>query len=265
MTSAPPGPGGLSWDKRRLLWGYGNTAANGATGDVNPVAGLNSVNPVNGKKFNVSKTLGMANGIAKAPNGAIFASNDFGQKLDRITTKGFTINGWALVDKANGLTISPDGKFIYANLIFSVPPTIASIEIADAANVTTYAAAPADTPMSILDGLTRDDAGNLYVAAWGKGEVESRHLRQLLRPRFRTEPDFLALPRQGQEGLQGGQPLRGRIRTARSSRFPAPTPRPSLPDLRRRLQRRCGSRHMSQIGNSPSTMICSTSSKPKRS
>lgn len=171
VTSAPPGPGGLSWDKRRLLWGYGNTAANGATGDVNPVAGLNSVNPVNGKKFNVSKTLGMANGIAKAPNGAIFASNDFGQKMDRITTKGFTINGWALVDKANGLTISPDGKFIYANLIFSVPPTIASIEIADAANVTTYAAAPADTPMSILDGLTRDDAGNLYVAAWGKGEV----------------------------------------------------------------------------------------------
>jgi len=171
VTEAPPGPGGLAWDGRNLLWGYGNSAANGAVGDLTPKAGLNRVNPVTGKKTLLSSTLGMANGVAKAPDGTMFASNDFGQKLDRISSKGVTTNGWATVNKANGLAVSRNGKYLYANSILSNPPTVYRVEIANPSNVIPYAVAPADQGISILDGLTRDDKGNLYVAVWGKGQV----------------------------------------------------------------------------------------------
>jgi hypothetical protein len=172
VTDGPGGQGGLAWNKRRLLWGYGNSAENGGQGDTNPISGLFSVNPVNGKKFTVSDRLGMANGIVRAKDGTIYASNDFGMKLDRITPAGVTQNGWATIDSANGMVISPDQKYIYAAQTFSEPSAISRIEIANPSNITTWAStAGVITGNPIFDGLARDDKGNLYVTAWAAGEV----------------------------------------------------------------------------------------------
>ncbi|MBK5232020.1 MAG: SMP-30/gluconolactonase/LRE family protein [Thermoleophilia bacterium] len=169
LVDGPPGPGGLAWSGRKLLWGYGNSVANGSTGDTDPKAGLYSVNPVNGKKTVVADDLGMANGITRARNGTIFASNDLGTKLDRIKD-GTTTNGWATLAGANGLTISRGGKYLYANQTFLAPSRISRIEIADPSNIITYAMSP-DPGTVILDGLTRDNEGSLYAAAWGAGQV----------------------------------------------------------------------------------------------
>jgi hypothetical protein len=172
VSEGPGGPGGLAWDRRNLLWGYGNSLENGETGDENPTSGLFRVNLRRGTRSVVSDRLGMANGIARTSNGAIFASNDLGMKLDRISPAGVTLNGWATVDSANGLVISRNQKYLYAAQTFAEPSAIARIEIANPANVTTWATTEGViTGNPVFDGLTRDDKGNLYVTAWAAGEV----------------------------------------------------------------------------------------------
>ena len=172
VAASEPGAGGLAWDGHRLLWGNGNNLANGSVGDETPMARLLKVNLRNGNYSVVSDHLGMANGVVRAANGAVYASNDFGMKLDRISSRGVTKNGWATVDSANGMAISRGGKYIFANQTFVTPSTISRIEIADPTNVTTWASAEGLVPSNvILDGLTRDNKGSLYAAAWGAGQI----------------------------------------------------------------------------------------------
>jgi hypothetical protein len=172
VTEAGPGPGGLAWDGHRMLWGNGNNGTNGAVGDETPMASLFKVNLKNGRHSVVSDHLGMANGVVSAENGAIYASNDFGMKLDRISSKGVTKNGWATLESANGMAISRGGKYIFANQTFVTPSTISRIEIANPSNVRTWVSTEGLVDGSvILDGLTRDNKGSLYATAWAKGEI----------------------------------------------------------------------------------------------
>lgn len=172
VIDGPGGPGGLAWDRKRLLWGYGNAAETGETGDENPVSGLYRVNLRKRSSSVVSDRLGMANGVARARNGAIYASNDFGMKLDRITPGGQTVNGWATIESANGLVLSKNEKYLYAAQTFSEPSAISRIEIANPANVRVWATTEGViTGNPVFDGLARDGKGNLYVAAWAAGEV----------------------------------------------------------------------------------------------
>ncbi len=163
------GPGGMVFDRFRLLLGYGDTAANGVAGDANPTAGLYSVNPITGAKRVFATGLGMANGVARGPDGAIYASNDFGMKLDRVLG-GAVNHGWATVNSANGLVVDPTGRYLYAAQTFQAPQ-IARIEIAHPSNVTTFAAGTPEDGNAILDGMTRDRWGNLFVAANVGGQI----------------------------------------------------------------------------------------------
>lgn len=172
VIDGPGGPGGLAWEKRKLLWGYGNSAANGVTGDDNPVSGLYRFNLRKRKRTVVSDRLGMANGIARAKNGAIYASNDFGMKLDRITPAGATVNGWTMVDSANGMVLSRNERYLFAAQTFSDPPAISRIRISKPPKVGTWASTEgvfAGNP--VFDGLARDNKGSLYVTAFATGEV----------------------------------------------------------------------------------------------
>lgn len=164
------GPGGLSWDGRKLLWGYGNLGTTGITGDVDPKAGLYRVALSNGRKSLLSDHLGMANGIARGRDGSIYASNVAGKKLDRITPDGVTENGWATVDGANGLAVGKNGRYLYANQMLKAPATIAKIDTEDPTKVYTYYTAP-DPELVLFDGLARDDKNNLYAAVFGLGQV----------------------------------------------------------------------------------------------
>jgi len=172
VVDGPGGPGGLAWQKKRLLWGYGNSAANGVTGDEDPVSGLYRVNLSKRKRLLVSDRLGMANGIVRARTGSIFASNDFGMKLDRITPSGGTVNGWTTLDSANGMVLSENQKYLFAAQTFSDPPAIARIRISNPPKVKTWASTEdVFTGNPVFDGLTRDNKGSLYVTAFATGEV----------------------------------------------------------------------------------------------
>ncbi len=170
VATGNPGGGGVAWNGKRLLWGYGDLLASGSTGDANPAAGLYSVNLQNGAKSLVSDHLGMANGIARGSDGFIYASNNLGLKLDRISPDGVTTNGWASLGSANGLTVGRNGRYLYANQMFESPSKIAKIDTTDPSKVWTFFTSPEGTN-ALFDGLTRDGSNNLYVAVFGKGEV----------------------------------------------------------------------------------------------
>lgn len=170
VVSGKPGGGGVAWDGKRLLWGYGDLFANGSTGDLNPTAGLYSVNLAKGTKRLVTDRLGMANGIARGKDGSIYASNNLGLKLDRVAPDGTTINGWATLGSANGLTVGKNGRYLYANQMFESPSKIARIDTRDPSNISTYFTSPEEANV-LFDGLTHDRRNNLYAAVFGKGEV----------------------------------------------------------------------------------------------
>jgi hypothetical protein len=161
-------PGGMVWHQRHLLVGFGDSVANGSQGDDDPASGLLRMNAKTGAHSTYVKGLGMANGVARAPDGTIFASNDFGRRLDRIADRKVT-HGWAEVESGNGLAVDPSGRFLYVAQTFGAT-AIQRVEIAHPGNVETFASAP-EEQNAFLDGMTRDRPGNLYVAANGAGEI----------------------------------------------------------------------------------------------
>ncbi len=163
------GPGGMVWHNRKLIAGYGDTIANGVEGDEDPQSGLFSINAKTGARTVFATGLGMANGVARAPDGTIFASNDFGSKLDRVRN-GRVTHGWAEIESGNGMAVNTSGRFLYVAQTFVAEPAIKRVEIADPSNVSTLASAPEESGAA-LDGMTRDQDNNLYVTANLAGEV----------------------------------------------------------------------------------------------
>jgi gluconolactonase len=164
-------PGGLALaDDGRVILGFGDSPGRGLVGNVSPRAGLVLVDPDGGGVEPWVTGLGMANGVARAPDGTVFASNDFGTHLDRVTPDGMVQRRWAKVGSANGLVVDVTGRYLYAAQTFT-RAAIRRVEIAHPENVTVHARPPAAAALSLLDGLAIDDTGRLYVAANGAGHV----------------------------------------------------------------------------------------------
>lgn len=171
VATGVPSPGGLALaDDGRLILGFGDSPVGGLVGNVSPRAGLLFVDPDGGGAEPWVRGLGMANGVARAPDGAVFASNDFGTHLDRVAADGAVHRRWARVPSANGLVVDPTGRYLYAAQTFK-RAAIRRVEIARPDKVCTYAKPPIAAALSFLDGLAIDEAGRLYVAANGAGHV----------------------------------------------------------------------------------------------
>lgn len=153
-----------------VLVGFGDTSSFGVLGDLLPQAQLWRIDPGSGSHVVVATGLGMANGIARAADGTVYATNDLGFGLDRIRN-GRVDHSWASLFSANGVVVSPDERYLYVSQTFT-PPTIARISLADPRAITTYAAPrdPADLAAG-LDDIAIDDAGNLYAAANAGGAI----------------------------------------------------------------------------------------------
>lgn len=164
------GGGGLAFDTDgKLLVGYGNTIANGTNGDSTGPSGLLKVDPETGANAVYATGLSMANGLVRGPDGAFYASNDFGSNIDRIAG-GKTERGWAKVESGNGLAIDRTGRYLYVAQTFR-PAAIQRVNLADPTDITPFAVAgPADTAAG-LDGMTSDAAGRLFVVGNGSGEL----------------------------------------------------------------------------------------------
>ena len=113
--------------------------------------------------------LQMANGVARAPDGTIYASNDLGLAgIDRVKN-GKVENGWGKVFSANGLAIDPFGPYLYAAQTFQ-PAAIARVNT-DTGAVSTYVQFGIGDIAAGPDGMTIDQLGRLFVAANLYGEV----------------------------------------------------------------------------------------------
>ena len=170
-------PGGLIFDDQEMLIaGFGDSPHGGLIGNLAGRAGLLLIDPGSGQQRTYVTGLEQANGIARALDGTIFASNDFGTHIDRVDPDGTVHRRWARVPSANGLAVDPGGRYLYAAQTWA-PAAIKRVEIANPANVTTYARPGPPAWASGLDGLAIDATGRLYVAADGAGQI------------WRIEPD----------------------------------------------------------------------------
>ena len=163
-------PGGIVFKRNGdLLVGFGDSIAQATDGEASPDAGLVRVNPKTGKTTTVVKGLQMANGVARAPGGTIFASSDLGTGIDRIQHGEIEL-GWATLVSPNGLIVDRTGKYLFANQTFTTA-AIQRIPLDDPAHPETYfSAAPTDAAAG-FDGITRGSGDTLYVAANGAGQV----------------------------------------------------------------------------------------------
>jgi gluconolactonase len=170
IASGIDAPGGIVFKRNgKLLVGFGDSIEQAADGTASPEAGLLRVDPRTKKSTTAVTGLQMANGVARAPGGAIFASNDLGTSIDRIV-HGQVQLGWSTLVSPNGLIVDSTGKYLFANQTFTAA-AIQRIPIDDPAHPETYfSAAPADAAAG-FDGLARGSGDDLYVAANGAGQV----------------------------------------------------------------------------------------------
>jgi sugar lactone lactonase YvrE len=163
-------PGGLAIEPDgTIVMGVGNSIPNGTMGDQTGPSSLIRIDPETGKSEPYATGLSMGNGVDRGPDGAIYASNDFGSNIDRIVD-GQTERGWAHVQSGNGLQVDSTGKWLYVNQTFQ-PAAIQRVEIANPQNVTPFAVAPPEDASAGFDGMDRDPLDSLYVAANGAGSI----------------------------------------------------------------------------------------------
>jgi sugar lactone lactonase YvrE len=170
MVDGIRAPGGLAFlPDGSLLVGYGDAIATAVTGLLDPRAGLIRFVPKTGQHELYAKGLTMANGVVRGPDGAIYASNDVGLGIDRVLGGSVELL-WARIVSSNGLVIDSSGRWLLAAQTFQ-PAAVARIELADPRHVETWFQASLADVAAGPDGLTRDGADNLYVAANSGGEI----------------------------------------------------------------------------------------------
>lgn len=165
-------PGGIALDGKGHAWvGFGNNITN-ATAPAKGAAGLVKVDLKTGRTSVAVRGLAMANGVVRTKSGEFFASDDLAPSLDRVTAKGKVLPAWSSVAPTNGLALSADGRYLYANESLS-PTRVVKIDVRDPTRATAVATPPAADAGAFLDGLTLGAKDRPYAAAWAAGEVWS--------------------------------------------------------------------------------------------
>ncbi len=170
LVTGVASPGGLAFDDSGdILMGYGNSILGGTTGTLDPQAGLLQINRRTGESELYADGLAMANGVARANDGTMFASDDFGIGVDRVAPDGTVENVWASVISSNGMAVSPNQRWLYVAQTFQ-PAAVKRVSI-DNATVEEFFTAPAEDTAAGPDGMVRDRRGNLFVTANLFGEL----------------------------------------------------------------------------------------------
>lgn len=166
-------PGGIApMPDGTVLVGSGMMAAPALASPAVGVAKLIRVNPRNGHHRVYAEGLSMGNGVVRAPDGTVYASNDLTSTIDRIGTDGRVERGWYDQSPGNGLAMSADGRTLFANVSFG-DTRIVAIDTATGTG-RTYYRPPAGmnwTSLDALDDLDIDRRGRLYAPLYFGGQV----------------------------------------------------------------------------------------------
>lgn len=113
--------------------------------------------------------LSMANGVVRASDGTLYASNDLARSLDRVLPDGTVQRGW-LKQISNGLALSPDQRTLYVNQ--SLPAKVLAVDLTTTPPaVRVHATPPSSSALVFLDGLTLAPDGALYAATQLSGAI----------------------------------------------------------------------------------------------
>lgn len=156
-------PGGMArTPDGRLALASGNTWSRIVGG-----ASVYLLDPATGAKQRIASHLVGANGLARADDGTIYTSDEYGAPIDRISPDGTAQVGWWKGQGGpNGIALTPDGRTLYANL--TIAGRIVAIDTATRASRVVYRV-PGMSPAP--DGLAIDRAGLLYVTLFNAGQV----------------------------------------------------------------------------------------------
>lgn len=159
-------PGGLALgDSGELYVGSGN-----GPGGLFPAwnnAQIIRVDSRSGASETYASGLGMANGVVRAADGTLYASDDLASALDRILPDGTVEPGWLKLN-SNGMALSQDGKTLYVNR--SIPSRVMAVDLATE-TVSPHSAYSFAASFAFFDGLTIDANDTLYVAAYLLGAI----------------------------------------------------------------------------------------------
>jgi sugar lactone lactonase YvrE len=166
-------PGGMAFDAdpRFLFVTQGDAIVNGVVGNFAPSSILYRVDLQTRERKVFATGLAMGNGLVRDAKGYLYASDDLGFGIDRISPDGKVQNNWATVPSGNGLALDSSEQHLFANQTF-VPAAVQRVTIDTPAKVETWARpGPEDMPAG-LDGLAIDRmdrlaaAVNLYGQVW---------------------------------------------------------------------------------------------------
>ncbi|MFD1811548.1 SMP-30/gluconolactonase/LRE family protein [Rhodococcus gannanensis] len=162
------GAGGLAWaPDGDLLVGYGAQTA--ATGDAMRAAGIVKVNVATGAVVPFATGLSAANGLAVGPDGTVYATNDLGSLIGRVSPDGTVQADWATLPSANGAAVDADGRYLYVSRSF-VDPGVSRIPVSNPSAPESLVTFGGVDVLAIPDGLTLDGRGRPLVPAAGTGQ-----------------------------------------------------------------------------------------------
>lgn len=164
------GAGALAWaPDGSLLVGYG-ADARVLFGDTTRSAGIVKVDVNSGAVRPFASGLSAANGMAVARDGTVYATNDFGSLVGRVSPNGAVQADWAVLPSANGAVLSPDDRFLYVSRTFSNPGVsrIPTVNPGAPESLVTFGGSDA---FAAPDGLTLDPQGRPIVPTDISGQI----------------------------------------------------------------------------------------------
>ena len=114
--------------------------------------------------------LSAANGMDVSARGNVYATNDFGNLVGRITPNGAVQANWASIPSANGAVLNRDDSFLYVSRTFS-NPGVSRISTGNPRVVQSLLTLGGADALAAPDGLTLDAADRPVVPFNAGGQI----------------------------------------------------------------------------------------------
>ncbi|WP_092805269.1 SMP-30/gluconolactonase/LRE family protein [Rhodococcus globerulus] len=170
IATVPGGAGALAWSPDgSLLVGTGANAGV-LIGDLTRAASVARVDVNSGVVTPIAGGLSAANGLAVAHDGTIYATNDFGSLIGKVSPNGAVDPVWASLPSANGAALSADNRWLYVSRTFA-NPGVSRISVDNPGYSESLVNLGGLEIFSAPDGLTLDSHDRAIVPTDISGEV----------------------------------------------------------------------------------------------